>query len=51
MIAIEEVAELIVKMNDTSRELVARLKVAEDENFKLKEQLKKKVSKAVPANG
>jgi len=51
MIAIEEVAELIVKMNDTSRELVARLKVAEDENMQLKEQLKKKMPKAVSVDG
>jgi len=51
MFTIEEVAELIVKLNDTSRELVSRLKVAEDENMQLKEQLKKKMPKAVSVDG
>jgi len=45
MITLEEVAEVIVKMNDTSRELAARLKAAEDENARLKEQLARKQPK------
>jgi len=47
MITIDEVAELVVRMNDSSRQLVAQNTELEAENKALKEQL----AKAVPANG
>ena len=47
MITVEEVAELIVKMNDTNRQFVARITELEAENKTLKEQL----AEAVPSNG
>jgi len=58
MITVEEVAELIVKMNDTNRQFVAQITELEARNKSLNEQLvaqtkavKEQLNEAVPSDG